>query len=263
MEDSIQDIEFLSRSQPRVQILQELSDSNEVTRADLRAQIDCSRTTVQRNLKALVDRGVVSNSNQSYSLTPRGRYLTESLLDLLESVMVFNRLQPVLKWIDHQDLDLDLRYFADATMVVPDNGDPYKMINHHVEAISGAESAFGLLPFTGLHATETATSEVIENCATMEIVATPEVADTHRTDPRYRELNDAAAQTGRWKIYEYPGKLPFCLTVIDGTVQLIVAEDGEPRGLLETQSDEVRSWATTTYESHRDESTLTIGDSSG
>ena len=73
MEESIQEIEFLARSTARVRILQELSESEELTRADLRSQLDCSRTTVQRNLEALIDRQIVSNSRRTYSLTPSGR----------------------------------------------------------------------------------------------------------------------------------------------------------------------------------------------
>jgi predicted transcriptional regulator len=259
MQEPIQEIEFLARSAARVQILRELSESGELTRSDLRNHIDCSRTTVQRNLDSLIDKGIVSNSYQTYELTPRGVYLAGSFLNIVESTAVFNRLEPVLKWIDHDDLDIDLCHFSDATLVVPDDGDPYKMINHHVNVIRGSEQAFGLLPFTGLHATEAATSEVIDHGATMEIIGTPTVVDTHCSDPQYRELNDAAIDTGRWAVYEYPGALPFCLVVIDDIVQLLVAADGEPRGLLETESDAVRSWAVDTYNSYKQESTLVLG----
>lgn len=261
MKDAIQEIEFLARSSSRVAILRELTNSPKLTRDDLRTRVDSSRTTVQRNLESLVDQGLASNSYQWYSLTPRGRYIAESFFEFVESTAVFNRLQPVLQWIDYEDLDLELSHLRDATMVVPEDGDPYRMINRHVEVISEAERAFGLLQFTGLHATETAASEVIERGATVEIVAAPEVADTHLTDPRYRKLNDAAAETGRWKIYEYPGEIPFCLTVLDDVVQLVVAEEGDPRGLIETNSDEVRSWATETFEAYKSEAALVIGES--
>ncbi|MFC7095707.1 helix-turn-helix transcriptional regulator [Halobaculum marinum] len=260
MKESIQEIEFIARSTARVRILEELSTASELTRADLRDRVDCSRTTVQRNLEALIDKEIVSNSYRTYSLTPSGRHLAESFLDLVESTAVFGRLQPVLKWVDYGDIDLDLRHFADATLVVPDDGDPYKMINHQVDTIRDTERAYGLLSFTGLHATEVAARKVIEDGAQMEIVATPAVAETHLTEPQYREVNDAAADTGRWHIYEYPGNIPYCLIVFDDVIQLVVAEDGDPRALLESEADEVRSWATETYQSFKRDATIVLGE---
>jgi hypothetical protein len=59
--------------------------------------------------------------------------------------------------------------------------------------------------------------------------------------------------TGRFEVHVHDGDIPYYLGILDDTVQMGVNEDGEPRGLLETDSEEVREWAENRYESYKQE----------
>lgn len=253
-----EEIEFLARSETRVQILKELSGVEELTRAELRERLDCSRTTIQRNLDVLVEEGLVSNSDRSYSLNPGGRYLSDPFLSLLETTEVYERLQPFLKWIDKSALDIDLRHFRDATLQTPREGDPYAMINHHVAAIRSAETGFALLSFTGLHATEAAHEQVTENGAEFELVVEPDVADTFQSSPQYAELMADLREAAGFTVWVTEDTIPFGLCQLGETVQIVAGDDGEPKALVETEAKPVREWAQDTYADYKTQATRVI-----
>lgn len=255
MSDGVDELKFLVGSRTRVRILEELSATEELAKDELKRRLDCSRTTIQRNLDALEDRGLIRDTHPRYSLDPCGEYVVEGLLDLMETTRTVQRLRPFLKWVDSADLDIDVNCLADAELLTPADGDPYAMINRQVRKIKDSESGWALLPFTGLHATEAAHEQITENGAQYELVVEPDVAETHRTAPQYRELYEDLAGTDRYEMYVYDGSIPFALCRLDDTVQIVVAEGEEPRALLESDAPEVRNWAERTYEAYRAQAT--------
>lgn len=249
------DIEFMARSEVRVNILEELSREDELTRAELRNRLDCSRTTVQRNLEALTEQGLVSNSNRTYSLNPGGRYFSDAFLDLVETTEVYDRLQPFLQRVEKSAFDIDLRHFSDAEIRTPESGDPYAMINYHVATIKEATTGFAILPFTGLHATEAAHNRVVEHGAQFELVVDRDVAETFQSAPQYAELIADLRETDRFQVFLYEGELPFGLGRLDDTVQLVASDGDEPKALVETTAEPVREWVRQTYDDYKADAT--------
>jgi predicted transcriptional regulator len=253
MEDGLEEIEFLVRSRTRVRILEELSEED-LTKDELRRRLDGSRTTIQRNLDALADRGLIEDMHPTYSLATRGEYLVADLLDYAEKAETVARLQPFLEWVPKDALGFDIRHLKDATLYTPSEGNPYAMLNNHVNRIDNADSGWGLLPFTGLHATKTAHERVVEHGATFELVVEPDVAETFQSSPRYRELTEEMAETGRFEVLVYDGSMPFSLNLLDEFVQIVVADGEEPRATVESDAAAVSDWAEKTYEAYRDQS---------
>ena len=254
MERAIEDIEFLSSSRTRVNILKILNERGQLSNHELREQANSSRTTVQRNLESLVERGWVQNTNRTYELTLPGETVADRFIELVETVQTENRLQPFLTWVDRSDLNLDIELLADAELLVAEPGNPWSMINRHVECLKGMDHCRGFLPFTGLHASEAGHERVVNHGAESELVVTPEIADIHFSNSAYKELTEEMVETGRSDYFVYDGELPYCLVLIDGIAQVVVADGDEPRAMLETDSEEVIDWAENKYESYKQQS---------
>jgi predicted transcriptional regulator len=250
--DVANDVEQLTRSSNRIHIL---NQHKELHRDRIKATSNVSRTTLQRNLATLEDAGWIHNSGTVYRINPCGELVAEGLLDLVESAAVARKLQPVFEWIPESALDIDLSIFADATLLTPNDGDPYAMINRHVECLREMASARGLLGVTGLHAHEAAHEAIVHRDAGGELVVTEDVAATLTDDPHYSPLTSEMLDTGRFDLFVCDSNLPFSLAILDDTVQLAVDDGGEPKALLESTSEDVRTWAVETYTEYRQQST--------
>ena len=252
MEDAIEDVEFLVRSPTRVQLLVELADEPRSKR-ELRAQLGVDRTTVQRNLDALGDRGWIRRNGTSYALDPCAELLVEEFGAFVEAVQLADRLQPVLRLIDPELLDLDVRAFADADVTTAKPGDPWAMVNAHVRRLAAMDEATILIPLTGLNAKRTLHDRVVDHGARVELIISPSVLETFQTDPDYVPYYEAMRESGRAEYRVYEDEIPCYLGIIDEVVQLGVDEDGEPRALLESRNDAVVAWAERTLSGFREE----------
>ncbi|PSP72970.1 winged helix-turn-helix domain-containing protein [Halobacteriales archaeon QS_3_64_16] len=249
--DALDRIEFVARSPARVRMLAALRDAERLTRTDLRARLEASRTTVGRNLEALCERGLVATVGTDYTLTRAGELIATDLLDLAGTIEIARKLEPFLRWVPDGALDIDLREFADAEVIVAKPGDPWAMINQHVQCLKTMDRCQGFLPFTGLHAQEAAHEQVTDHGARSELVLTPEIADVHFSDPNYAPLTEEIVETGRFEYFVYDGDLPYALAVIDDVVQIVVADGDQPRAMVESESATVREWAEEKYESYK------------
>jgi predicted transcriptional regulator len=192
MEEAVEDVEFLSGSRTRVEIIELLNEQEQLAKRELREHINASRTTVQRNLETLAERGWVRNTNRTYSLTLTGETVADKFIELVETVQLERRLQPFLTWVDRSDLNLDIELLADAELLVAEPGDPWSMINRQVQLIRETDNGgIGFLPFTGLHACEVTHNQILNHDASYELVVIPKIADTHFSDPAYGNLSTA------------------------------------------------------------------------
>ena len=156
--------------------------------------------------------------------------------------------------VDRSEFDLDLQSLADAKLVVAEPGNPWAMINRHVQLLKRLEQGWFVLPFTGMHAAETASERVVQNGATVEAIVGSSVADTFQSNPNYASAIEETTVTGRSDIFAHDGELPYALNCINDTLQIIAAEGDEPRALVETDSEEVREWAKGEYERYKRDS---------
>lgn len=212
--------------------------------------LDCSRSTVNRAIRELESMAVVEYADGKYVVTSLGETIASRLEETMTTVELQLELEPFLQWMP-EDFDLDPQLLSDAELVVPDSGNPYGVINHHVSRLGTMTKGQFLLPFVGLHATEIAHERILNCDATCEIVVAPEVMETFHNDPNYTELVEEMVETGRFTIYRAETELPVSVGVIDDTVQIIAAEGEEPRALLETDTAEVREWAATKFTEYK------------
>lgn len=242
MDGAIENVEFLVRSEARVRILVELTDGPR-TRDELRAAIDADRTTIKRNLVALRDSGWIEESGRTYSLEPHREPAVRSLLSFLDSVELAERLERFLKWTDLSHLEFDVARLRDAEIWTAEPGDPWAMVNRHVSGLREMDEGRLLLPVTGLSAKRALHERVVEHGARAELIVSPDVLETYRSNPEYAEYYRALRESDRVRYRVYDGEIPFFLGLLDDTVQIGVTEGEEPRALLESEDSEVRTWA--------------------
>jgi predicted transcriptional regulator len=254
MTEAVEKIEFLARSAHRIRILDLLREHGKLPNHELRDHFNASRTTVGRNLAALEDQGWIRRTNSTCEITRHGELVAEAFGDLVDTVEVTNSLESFMQWVPEGSLDLDLQHLADADIVLAKPGDPWAMVNRHVAAISETSDDQAMLPVTGLHAMEAIHRKIVSGDARTELVAEPSIVKTFQSNPDYAPLVEEMVDTGRFEIWLYNGDIPYYLGVLDSTVQIGVDEDGEPRAMVETDTEAVADWAVEVYESYKRDS---------
>lgn len=254
-EEAIEHIEFLSRSKVRAQLLEVLYQKGELSRDELRDAIPGSRTTIQRNVESLVERGWVKNTNRTYTIAPCGEMVAEAFSTCHQKVRASERLQPFLKWTSTDVLDIDLEHFADATVVTATENDPYAPVNAHIESLKRAEYVTAVLPSVGRDAAEITSKRAKDGNAEYDVIVEEDCVDVLVGDQKYaRHLEDVVG-TDRYSISVFDGTVPYYLGVLDEKVQIgVEGDDGIPRALVETESEPIREWAREKLRSYREKS---------
>ena len=234
----------------RLDLLDCIADEPKPKRA-LEDELHVSRSTIDRAVRELELLDLVTYTGDGYAITPVGRLLAEECAALIETVEVAMRIDDVLRWIPSDELDVDVRWFADAEILTPEPGNPYAMIDRHVELLSRAEYARCLLPVVGLHGHEAAHDSVVDGGAESELIVSDDVATTLLEDPRYAPLTEEMLETDRFELYVHDGPVPFFLGAFDGLVQLGADDDGTPKAMLETGAEEVLEWAHRKLDAYR------------
>jgi predicted transcriptional regulator len=218
--------------------------------------IGMSRATVDRGLRELENAGLIEYTDGRFALSTIGKITEYGLSDLIETIGLGQRLRPFLRWVSYDKFDIDIHLLADAELLLPEPGDPWAMMNRHVQMLKEADNGRVIQPVTSLYAMEVAYERIVNAGATGASVVESSVADTFQTNPNYTELVEGMIATGRFDLYIYGGTIPYFLGVFDETVQIGADEDGEPRAILETDSAKVLKWAENKYEEYRQQAKL-------
>ena len=246
--DALEDVAYLSRSANRVEILDALTDRPR-TRRELTEQVGASRTTLDRIVNELEDRGWAERTTDGeYVSTPTGTQLIREFRPFLESVEAIRRLDIAVEWLPVDELNIGLRHFSDATVRWPEQDDPAETIDLMNQLVREA-SRFRILthlkpPASLLRETR---DGVVSGRLTLEAVSTdsaPGYRGVQQSDRRelLREILEAGGQ-----LYRCDGPIPCNLWIIDETVLIkksrpgpIDASYGAP---IVSENSAVRSWA--------------------
>lgn len=256
MDEIAGQIDFLSSSQNRVEVLWTLDREGPLSRRRVRDRVEASRSTVKRTLDALLELDWVAKLDGEYRTTPIGTTVLDAYCEFQRAVRTAETVAPVFRWLPEVDLDFDLRELENPTVVVPGEGEPYAPVVRQTELVRSIESFRGLLPSINLEGSRLARRRIVAGELTAEVVVSADVAATIREEP-YAGLFREQLATGRMTV-AVADELPFYLGLPgDGPVQLGVEDDhGLPRALLETRADAVRRWAEREYEDHREAATV-------
>ena len=244
---------------PLLDVLEQRIDALESVREtgrdkrELVETLDCSRSTVDRSIRELESLGLVAYSEGEYRPTTFGRLALAEYRGFEERVETMKRLKPALAWLPVEEFDLDFGCLADAEVIVSTPSDPYAPANRHADVASQAETFRALLPAVGLNQLEAGREAAVERDQHQRIVVESGVAERLRNERHYAEKIEEMAATGQVEISVYDGTIPYFLGLYDGIVHVGVEDDdGMPRALIETDAEEVRSWAESTFAEYED-----------
>ncbi|WP_152529855.1 helix-turn-helix transcriptional regulator [Candidatus Halobonum tyrrellensis] len=236
---------------------------NQKDKRTLVAELDYSRSTVDRGIRDLEAAGLVQYKNGGYQLTSLGASIMDGFVEFVEASEQRVRLDPFLRWIDEDALDLDYSYLADAEIIAADPGDPYAVINYHVSRIESMYNGRFLLPIIGLHGTEVIYERIINHGATCELVVEPDVMNTIQSKDEYLEYFEEMIATDRLTIYRTETNLSPPVGIINDCVQLLAVDGDLPRTLIETSHSQVYEWATDTFEAYKQQAELVMASDMG
>lgn len=237
----------LVRSEARLGILCQLQEGD-ATRYECRDELDCARTTVDRNLDQLERSGWVRQFDGQYTITTSGEFAFEAATEFLETVDTASELQSILRWIPRDELDIDLALLSDAEVTLPGEGAPLAMVDKHIAVVEETSSFRAVLPLASTQPMRIHQRRVEAGEAVGTIIVTPNVAEVFRSDPQFVDIVQALEATEDTSLYVTEESVPYYLGILDGTVQIGVDENLEPRGLLETDREAVASWAERRFE---------------
>jgi predicted transcriptional regulator len=238
--------------------LVELLRDGPTDKRGLVSQSSRSRSTVNRGVRELEVLDVVTHEASGYALTTFGERVTDCVMATLTEIETARKLWPILEHVPPRTLGVDLELLADADVFVPTPGDPWAMVNRHIETLSCFDRCRAILPLTGLHAHERVYEQVTEEGAQVEIVASPAVAHTFRSDRLFRDMTREMTETGRFAVFESDEPFPYFLGIVDDRVQIGVDDDGEPKALTETTKPAVKEWAIGLFDRQRELATRVV-----
>jgi predicted transcriptional regulator len=251
--DTFELVQFLTQSRNRPELLTFLRENGSCRRRDCEAALGVARTTVQRNLDALVDRGWVEETPAGYRVTACGRYVETVFGEFADDVETLQRLEPFLRWIPTEEFDIDLAALSDARVTANSAENPYAPANRHVAALREAEEFRLLTAVVGRDAFEQLRNRIVNHDAEGELILTNEALETVRTAPGYRRLFADVRDADALDLFVVQEGLPYYLGLIDGLVQVGVEDDEQfPRALLESETAAMREWAAERYATVRE-----------
>lgn len=138
----LEDIEFLARSEHRVDALRRLRRGS-ADRDDLRTATGASKATVARLLNEFEERNWVVRDGHEYELTDLGRFVTDEFLRLVDRVETEHALRDVWQWFPTDLPGFTVELFTDAVISSPDPDLPYRSSPLFVDHLEAARTIRG------------------------------------------------------------------------------------------------------------------------
>lgn len=251
----LDDIAYLARSGNRVTALARLADGP-MTRRKLHDETGISQPTLGRILDGFEARDWATcdrTNGRTYALTAFGELVAEEFDDLLTTVGTMQRFRAVADRLPLEDMDFDLRRFADAEITFPSPTDATAHMRREDELIAEADSVRFLCSSSYGPGIKSYRDRIVGSDKEFTAVITADALDAALADEEssgwVRDLADAHNVT----IYRYDGPLELILGIIDEAVSLVPLDDtGVPLAFIESRDAVVRSWAEATLDDHQE-----------
>lgn len=247
MEAPLEEIEFLARSTNRVEILQLLATRSH-TRGELAAATGASQATLGRILEDFAERSWVKREGGKHVATATGELVADGIDDLVAVLETEGKLRDIVAYLPTAELRFDLRRLADATVTVPSRTRPSAPLQRVLDGMKGATTLRAFSHTLNEQSLATAHDRVTAGEQTFEAVLSVSAIEALTTDSqlwtRVRALadhDDAAIRVSREEV-------PLSVTVADGTVYLLVRDEGGIlRASIDTDDTVVHEWAMETF----------------
>lgn len=239
----LEEVDFLARSANRLRVLEALTNEPMDLR-DTKDALGIPRTTVQRNLGDLKEKGWVKEVREGYKATSLGEMILDAFLDLVEITESAEELSAFMKWVDCAHVDTSRLKAANVT--TPKQSNPHAPLKRFTELLGNSSDVRVVTPsifpsFIEVHQ-RMASADGVE----VQAILTRDAFDVFERDYS-KELRDIMDGSGN-EILVYPENVPFTLAILDDSVGMLAYDDdGMPRALLESSSGDAQEWAREQY----------------
>lgn len=256
IQQPLEEIEFLARSQNRLGVLDALK-AEPMERRDIEDETGVSRATVARILDDFEARGWIARSGRQYETTRVGDYVLREFTDLLERFEAVPVLNEVERWFPEEGFDFDLGRLAGAEVVRPAKSDALAPTTHITRRLRSADRA-RVLSYSHIpDALEVCWGRTVEGSLELESVVDRGALDRIGSDPRMVDHAREMVESGQADLFLYGGTIPFTVFVVDDAVLLCLSGgEGAPHAVIETTDEAVCSWAESTIDTYRGEGEL-------
>ncbi len=255
MEGTTDDIEYLVSSDHRIAVLEALTNGPS-DRRDLRATTGASSPTMGRILTGFQERHWIERDGRLYQLTQLGEFVATQFGAFQHAMATQQRLGEVWSWLPHELEGFDIGLFTDVVVSQPGPGYPYEPVERLTELMGTTETMYGfgmaLLKSRNL---EPFFDQVGDDLA-CEYIYPPAVFEALLEWDRKTVLE--AVESPNYTVLLHD-KLPLeqrCgICLFDDAVSICCydPETGLLQSLVDTESNEMRAWADSSYERYREE----------
>jgi len=252
MTTPVEDIEFLARSEHRVNALGALAAGPQ-SRDDLRAVIGASNATVGRLLNEFDKRTWIERHGRQYELTPLGEFIANGFFDLVKRFETERSVRDIWQWFPN-DLGFTIEMFTGATVTLQDKHNPYCPNSRYAELVDTSKSLreMGMIP----HKEENVRMVLERAVGGMEVeLVFPSEVLTYMTGFA-PDLTNEALKSGNLVllVHDHP---PGGLWIFDRNVGTCCRdhETGLSRAVIDTDTVEAQAHAQSLYDSYRGEAT--------
>lgn len=261
MTSALDEMEYLSRSDHRIAVLDALYDGPR-HRDEVRAALGASSSTFGRVLNELEDRYWVTRAGPKLEATQLGRFVADGAKDLLERLETERELRAAWRWLPSELDGFRIELVADAAVTVAEPGDPYGPANRCASFYRGSERLRGFdAGLTAPHHFEELYRRIVEGMAT-EIIFPPAVS--RNVAETYPEQAAQVVSSESFTLYLHDDVPLYRVVIYDDRVGIggYDPESGVLAAFLDTDDAEARAWAESTYESYRREAQPFVPDDS-
>lgn len=248
MESALAEVEFLARSENRVEVLCALADER-YTRRELAASTGASQATLGRILGDFEERSWVRAEDGEYVATATGRLVAGGLRDLVEILETETRLRDVVRYLPTHAMDFDLGHLADATVTRPTETRPDAPVRRVLDLVREADEIRAFSHAFNQGSLTLVERRVTAGEATFRGVFSRSAIDALADDTELRERLASLVESDRARVRVRGEGIPLAVTIADETVHLLLRDEtGVLRASVDTDADAVRSWAGDTFD---------------
>lgn len=253
MDRVLEEIEFLSLSTNRVDVLTRLAEGPQ-TRQELGASIDASQPTLGRILRDFEDRNWITRTAEGYEATVTGRLVADGIDEFYGLLETELKLREFVDWLPTEELTFDLRQLRDATITVPTRTRPGAPVGRVIELVEDAEEVTVLSHAFNDRMLQAVTDWVDGGDRFEGVFSADAIKSVTEDTALAGQLRTLlAAETAAVRIYD--GPVPLAVTLTDTMVSLLIRDDaGRLQAAIDTDNTPVSVWAAELYERYRNDS---------
>lgn len=255
MNDSFEDLQFLARAQTRIRAMQLLAEKPR-DRDELVDRLDTSRATLSRLLRQLEDREWVTQDEAEYTMTRFGSAMANDITQLLDTATTIRQFQGVAQHLPFDKLGIEFHQFQGARITEATSSDPAAPARRVGQLLDSADRTRILKQAIDPNASRPHYEAVIQGKQQTEVILTHDAINTVNENRETRQWFQEMI-TNEVPVYRYDGSVPINLKIIDETVVFSVTdENGLLPALIETNDEEIFSWAVETFESYSEQAAV-------